>query len=324
MNTIRFGIAGPGNIARRFAQAVKNVPGAEPAAVASRDPARAKAFSAEYGIPHIFESYEAMAESDLVDVVYIATPHSHHAPCAQLFLRSGKHVLCEKPICVNASQARELHALAQEHGVFLMEAMWTRFLPALLEAQDLVRRGEIGQVLGVQADFCYSCEPRFAPRLYLPELAGGALLDVGIYGLHLAAMFLGSEPKAITALAQTREGVDLHTGVLLQYADGALANISSAIHLTKPETAYIYGTRGQITLPHFYGAQELHICNENGERTIQKPWAGNGFEEEIVEVCRCIRAGNIQSDILPPRESITILEQMDRIRAQIGIRYPFE
>lgn len=324
MKTIRWGVAGPGNIARRFAQAAKNVEGAQLVAVASRDPGRGKAFAETFGIPHIFNSYEAMAASDAVDAVYIATPHPFHAPCAELFLKAGKHVLCEKPMCVNAEQAERLKACAGENGVFLMEAMWTRFLPAILEAKRIVDRGDIGEVMGIEADFCYRTEWGTIPRLFLPELAGGGLLDVGVYCLHFASIFLGSAPESVTAVAHTQEGVDLHTNMVLNYPNGAIANLTSAIGVTKPETGYIYGTKGYICLPCFYGAQELQVHTGDGVTAIRREYLGNGFEEEIIEVCRCIRVGKLQSDTMPVDETVAILRQMDTVRQQIGIRYPFE
>ena len=324
MKKIRWGIVGPGNIAARFAQAVKNVNCAELVAVASREPERAAAFAETFDIPHVFCGYENMADSDLVDAIYIATPHPFHMPCAQLFLNAGKHVLCEKPMCVNARQAQELKECAEKNGVFLMEAMWTRFLPAILEAKAIVDRGEIGEVMGIEADFCYRTEWGTVPRLFLPELAGGGLLDVGTYCLHFAAIFLGSTPETILALGHTEKGVDVHTNILLKYQNGAIANLTSSIGVTKPETAYIYGTKGHICLPHFYGATDLLVHTDMGDSKITKDWLGNGFEEEIIEVCRCIQAGKLQSDTMSLDESITILKQMDEVRAQIGIRYPFE
>lgn len=324
MEKIRWGIAGPGNIARRFAQAVKNVEGAELTAVASRESARAEAFAAEYGIPHVFRGYEAMAASDTVDAVYIATPHPFHAPCAELFLNAGKHVLCEKPMCVNARQASALQECAEKNGVFLMEAMWTRFLPAMLEAKRIVDNGEIGEVRGISADFCYRTPADAVPRLYLPSLGGGSLLDVGVYALHFADIFLGSEPETVLALGHTDQGVDIHTHILLKYRNGAMASLSSAIGVTKPETGYIYGTKGWIELPCFYGPQEFLVHTNEGERNVQLPWLGNGFEEEIIEVCRCIRSGRLRSEAMPPEKSIAILKQMDAVRSQIGIEYPCE
>ena len=324
MEKIRWGIVGPGNIAVRFANAIKHVASAELVAVASRDKERAEAFAEIHQIPHVFTGYEALAASDAVDAVYIATPHPFHKPCAELFLKAGKHVLCEKPLCVNAGEARQLAEFARENGVFLMEAMWTRFLPAILEAQKIVAEGQIGEVRAIEADFCYRVEPNAVPRLSLPSLAGGSLLDVGVYGLHFVAMFLGTNPDRMIALSHTDHGVDIHTNILMQYPSGAIANITSAIGVEKPETGFIYGTHGRIEFPCFYGPQELILHTHQGERRIAKPYLGNGFEEEIIEVCRCIQIGKSQSDVLPWEESIAILRQMDDVRAQIGIRYPFE
>lgn len=324
MKKIRWGIVGPGAIANRFAKAVQNVAQAELVAVASREESRAEAFAQKHGIPHVFCGYESLAASGLVDAVYIATPHPFHKPCAELFLNAGKHVLCEKPVCVNAAEAQALKDCAEKNGVFLMEAMWTRFLPAILEAQQIVKRGDIGEVLGIEADFCYTSTAKGAPRLYLPELAGGSLLDVGVYCLHFAALFLGNEPEALVALADTDGVVDLHTHALLKYKNGAVANLTSAINVKKPETAYIYGTKGQIYLPCFYGAQELFVTVGKETTHIVKDYIGNGFEEEIIEACECIANGKLQSDIMPMDDSIIMMRQMDAIRQQIGIRYPFE
>ena len=324
MDKIRWGIVGPGTIANKFAQAIKNVEGAELAAVASRREETGREFARKYDIPKVFVGYEEMAGSDAVDAVYIATPHPFHKPCAELFLKAKKHVLCEKPICINAAQAVRLSECAKENGVFLMEAMWTRFLPAIKEACAIVQRGEIGEVLGVNADFCYASTPQEEAKLFQNEMAGGSLLDVGVYGLHFAAMFLGNKPKSICAAAQVEEGVDCHTNVLMKYESGAMACISSAINLYKPESAYIYGTKGYLYLPQFYGATDIFLNIGGQEQHIVKPGMGDGFEEEICEACTCIRAGRTESDILPLSESIEILKQMDEIRKQIGVKYPFE
>lgn len=324
MDTVRWGIAGPGFIANKFAKAVQNVPGAELAAVASTSQARGAAFAGTYGIPHVFSSYEQLAASDLVDAVYVATPHAFHRSCAELFLRGKKHVLCEKPVCVNAAQAEGLLAVAEEMGVFLMEAMWTRFLPAVREACRLAAEGAIGTVLGVRADFCYASTPQEEAKLFDPKLAGGALLDVGIYGLTFADMVLG-EPKSFTATAHLLPQVDGHTEITLEYDSGAIASVSSAIEVQKPEDGYIYGSGGYIRLPCFYGAKELYVYAAGAApQHIRKPSIGDGFEEEILEVCTCIREGKTQSGVHPMTQSIKILKQMDAIRAQIGLRYPLE
>lgn len=323
-NTIRWGIVGPGNIANKFAKAIKNVRGAELTAIASRFVEKGQAFAEKYGVSHVFDGYEEMANSDLVDAVYIATPHPFHKPCAELFLNAQKHVLCEKPICVNAKQAMELAECAKQNGVFLMEAMWTRFLPAIAEAKRIVESGEIGRLRGVHADFCYSCTPAQEPKIFENSMAGGSLLDVGIYGLNFAAIFLGNDPESIVSTADVQDGVDCQTNILLKYRDGVIASVSSAINVTKPETGYIYGTRGYLELPCFYGAKELIVHVGAEERHVAKPSIGDGFEEEIYEACSCIRAGKTQSDSMPMSESILILEQMDTIRKQIGLEYPFD
>lgn len=324
MEKIHWGIVGPGNIANKFAKAIKNVEGAELTAVASRSEEKGRKFAELYEIANVFVGYEEMANSALVDAVYIATPHPFHQPNARLFLNAKKHVLCEKPVCVNGAQATKLLECANQNGVFFMEAMWTRFLPAIQEAFKIANSGEIGEIRGVKADFCYSATPMEEPKLFCSDMAGGSLLDVGIYGLNFAAIFLGDNPESITSFSDVVDGVDLQTNVLIKYPNGAIASVSSAINVTKPETGYIYGTKGSIALPHFYGAQELIVYSGNEERHIVKPSIGDGFEEEIIEACSCIRAGKIQSDRMPMSESIRILEQMDCIRKQINLSYPFD
>ncbi|MBE7052063.1 MAG: Gfo/Idh/MocA family oxidoreductase [Ruminococcaceae bacterium] len=319
--TINWGIVGPGNIANKFAKALKNVDGAELVAVASRSEKSGSEFAKKYNIPQVFVGYEELAKAEGIDAVYIATPHPFHKPCAEIFLNAKKHVLCEKPVCINAKQAVELYECAKENGVFLMEAMWTRFLPAINEAKKIVQSGEIGEIRGIQADFCYFCTPDEDPKLFSNDTAGGSLLDVGIYGLNFAAIFLGSSPETITSVADINSGVDCQTNVLMKYKSGAIASVSSAINTQKPENGYIFGTNGYITLPRFYGVQEIIVNSGDGERVISKPSIGDGFEEEIYEACDCIRCGKTQSDVMPMEESIIILEQMDYIREQINLKY---
>ncbi len=321
---IKWGIVGAGNIANKFAEAIKNVEGAELTSVASKSEGKGKDFADKYFIKNVFTSYEEMANSDLVDAVYIATPHPFHKPCAEIFLNAKKHVLCEKPVCVNANDARELEECANKNGVFLMEAMWTRFLPAIKKALEIANSGEIGEIRGLKADFCYLSSPKEDAKLFINDLAGGSLLDVGVYGLNFASIFLDGSPESIISVSDVVNGVDYHTSVLLKYPNGVIASVSSAITVKKPETAYIYGTKGYIALPHFYGANEIIVTTDAGERVIAKPSIGDGFEEEIIEACSCIRAGKIESGIMPMNESIRILEQMDIIRKQINLHYPFD
>ena len=321
---IRWGIMGAGNIAHRFANAIQNVNGAELVAVSSRTKENGEKFAQKHHIEHVIVDYEELAKSSLVDAVYIATPHRQHFACAKMFLNAKKHVLCEKPICVNAKETIELYECAKENGVFLMEAMWTRVLPAIKEAQTMINRGDIGDIRNLEADFCYNFPYDKESRVYRPDLAGGGLLDVGVYCLHFASVFLGETPQKITAVGEVVDGIDCQMNALLQYKNRAIASVSSAVTVEKPATAYIYGTDGYLEIPNFFGATEL-ILHKNGEVThIEKPYLGNGFEEEIIEVCDCIRLGKQQSDVMPVIKSIQIMEQMDEIRRQIGLQYPFE
>ena len=324
MEKIRWGIVGPGEIANKFAKAIANVSSAALVAVASRSELRGRAFAEKYNIEKVFGSYEEMACSEEVDAVYIATPHPFHKPCAELFLNAGKHVLCEKPLCVNAKEAEALSVCAKKNNVFLMEAMWTRFIPAIIRARELVRSGVIGEVRGIEAAFCYSSSIEEEAKLFLNEMAGGSLLDVGVYGLHFASLFLGNSPASVSAEACVEDGCDCITNVLLRYSSGAIASVSSATKLEKPADAYIYGTKGHIYMPKFYGAQELFVRVGDDETHIEAPRMGDGFEEEIAEACRCIAGGKSESEILPHTESIAILSLMDSIREKIGVRYPFD
>ena len=321
---IRWGIVGPGTIANKFAIAVKNLDCAELVAVASRSIEKGRKFAELYGIPNVFCGYEEMAKSDAIDAVYIATPHPFHKPCAEIFLNAGKHVLSEKPLCINKAQALALKECAKKNGVFLMEAMWTRFLPAIKEMLSVAESGEIGEVLGIRADFCYSCPPEEDAKIYDPDLAGGALLDVGVYALHFTSLLFGNEPEEIKVVAAVENGVDTRTNFILKYKGGRIANLSSAINLYKPEEAYVYGTSGYIYIPKFYGAQEFSVNTDGKIRNVSSPSIGEGFEEEIIEVCECINACKTESDVMPLDKSIAILGLMDKIREDIGVVYPFD
>jgi predicted dehydrogenase len=247
MNKIRWGIAGSGNIANKFAKAIKNVEDAELVAVASRSEETARDFAKKHNIPNVFCGYDALAEFADVDAIYVATIHPFHKSCAEVFLNAKKHVLCEKPLCVNSADAKQLAECAKANGVFLMEAMWTRFLPAIRETMAIIERGEIGKVMAIEADFCYRETPESCAILFDNKIAGGSLLDVGIYPLHLAAFLFGTEPEEIKAASFNENGVDIHTQMILKYKNGIVANLSSAIGVQKPETAFIYGTRVQIS-----------------------------------------------------------------------------
>lgn len=324
MEKLRFGIVGTGNIAHRFASAIGNTQGAVLAAVASRTEAGAAAFGDEFHIPKRFSSYEAMARSDAIDAAYIAVPHSGHMACSMLMMEHGKHVLCEKPMAVNRAEAARMFACARENKVLLMEAMWARLVPGTLKMLELVQAGVLGEIRGVEGKFCYTMdEDEMDHHVLKNEYGGGALLDVGCYGLHFASWYLGEEIAHISAAADLYHETDCHTCVLLKYKNGALAELSSATLLRKPNEGYVYGTKGYARLPRFYAPQEIYL--ELQGRPSEKlcvPYAGNGFEEQIEHFCACVREELPESPLLPQRQTLDMLALSDRIREKIGVRYP--
>ena len=323
MEKLRFGIVGTGTIAHRFARAVGNTKGAVLAAVASRTKAKADAFGDEFGVPCRFGSYEEMAQSDLIDAAYVAVPHSLHPACSILMTEHGKHVLCEKPMAVNRKEAERMFASAEQNGVLLTEAMWARLVPGTLKMLELVNEGVLGEILGVEGKFCYAMDADEMDHHVLKnEYGGGALLDVGCYGLHFASWYLGGKIAHISAEANTYAKTDCHTSVLLKYESGAIAELSCATLLRKPNEGFVYGTKGYARLPRFYAPEEIVLELESGRKTLSVPYAGNGFEEQIGHFCDCVRQGLTESPLIPHRQTLDMLALSDRIRSMIGISYP--
>ena len=330
--TVRWGIVGPGAIARVFATAIDGLDGHEIVAVGSRDPQRAAAFNAERGYGDAAAgTYRDLVRSESVDAVYVASPHSGHLEHAALALRHGKAVLCEKPLCVNASEARRLCAIAREHGRPLLEAMWTRFLPATLRASDWVVKGTIGEPSRVVAAFGFHA--RFDPesRLYDPELAGGSLLDIGCYTLSLASLVFGERvtggniPQIEVRADLAPSGVDEHCKVVLRFGDGAEAYLESSISKALSATGVIQGDRGRIVIPDFWRAQTLKLeCETQEVATLECPFLCNGYEYQALELARMLRDGDVESPLLPHAESIGLLELMDELRRRMDVKYPFE
>ncbi len=324
MNKIRFGIVGTGNIAHRFADAIQNVQEAELTAVASRTKENAKKFGNEYNIPERFYSYEEMAKSDKIDVAYIAVPHSGHAECSILMMNNGKNVICEKPLAVNTKEVEEMIASAKGNNVFLMEAMWARLVPGTIKLIELIENGVIGQVKGVEGKFCYTMdEDEMDHHVLKNKNGGGSLLDVGVYGLNFASWYLGKDVEDICTQAEIWNGTDTHTCTLLKYKSGAIADISSATLLRKPNEGYIYGTKGFIHINRFYAPQEIEINLLDGTKeVIEENFHGNGFEEQIIHTCECVKNGLKESPINTFEQTLFITKQMDEIREKIGLKYP--
>jgi predicted dehydrogenase len=322
-DAVRWGILGTGKIARAFAEALKEVPDAVLAGVASRSREKADAFAGEFKAAAAYGSYEELAAASDIDLVYVATPHPQHAANALLALRAGKGVLCEKPFTMNLREAEQVVTLARTRRLFLMEAMWTRFLPSLAEVKRIIASGVIGEVSQVVADFGFTAN--FGPehRVYNPELGGGALLDLGIYPLSIAVSLLGPvlEVRAQAQLGAT--GVDVQTGFTMKHEGGGMSVCSCSFLARTPGELTVSGARGHIRMnTMFHRARSVTVALDDGStRTIDTPFLGNGYVHEVIEAQRCWRDGLIESPGMTHAETLALMGVMDDIRRQIGLTY---
>ncbi len=322
----RWGILSTGRIAGVFATGLHSLDDAELVAVGSRSQVAADKFADRFDIPRRHASYEALAEDPEVDGIYIATPHSLHKENTLLCLAAGKPVICEKPFAINAAQAAEMITLAREKKIFLMEAMWTRFLPPFVKLRELLADKVIGDVRMLQADFGFRTNVNPQGRLFNPELGGGALLDVGIYPVSLASMLFG-RPSRITSMANVSElGVDEQAAIILGYAGGQMALLATAIRTSTLQETFILGTEGQIEIHRQWWTGSKMTVRVQGQepKVIDMPIVGNGYNYEAAELQACVRAGKLESDILPLDESLSMMKTLDEIRGQWGLRYPME
>ena len=327
MRTYNWAILGLGNIAHKFAQDLARVPGARLHAVASRSLAKAQTFAAHFAVPHAVGRYEDLLAVPGLDVVYIATPHSEHCAHALLCLRAGVPVLCEKAFAQNADQARDMIRAAREGRVFLMEAFWTRFFPAIAHALALVEAGHIGEVKHLVADFGFAMPYQPEGRLFNPALAGGSLLDIGVYPLFIAQLFLGV-PRAVAAVAVSAPtGVDLNCAVSLAYPGGATASLFSTIAAGTDNRCVLYGTRGQLQLLGRFHAPtgvRVQLHGVEAPQVVSCPAPGLGYHYEAAHVQECLALGRLESPLLPLGFSLQLMQQLDAVRRQIGLRYPGE
>jgi len=328
---IRWGILGTGKIAKAFATALQDTPGAHLAAVASRSVDSATKFGAEYGevadVTRCHGSYQALVDDPDVDVVYIATPHPMHHENALMCLNAGKGVLVEKSFTMNRRQAEDIIDLARAKNLFVMEAMWTRFMPAVIEAKRIVDSGEIGTPANITADFGFTSDAGPEHRLFNPELGGGALLDLGIYPLSIASFFLGGVTSVKAQAQMTDTGVDMQTAFTLMHDGGGLSSCVCSLRSRTPTELTISGTRGFVRLAdRFHNTEAFSVTVVDGasrtERTVNVPRSGNGYSHEAQEVGRCLRAGLIESPVMPHAETLNLMGTLDAIRDQIGLRYP--
>jgi predicted dehydrogenase len=314
---VRWGILGTGNIARHFTEDLLLLDDHVVGAVGSRTETSANSFAREFGIERAHGSYADLAADNQVDVIYVATPHSGHFPAARLCLLAGRPVLVEKPFTTTAGEAEELVRLAAERRLFAMEAMWTRFNPLIRQVSDLVSGGSLGQVTCVQADF--SIAPDYDPRhrLWNPELAGGALFDLGVYPIAFGSMLLG-EPDLVHALTtRAPTGVDANTAVIARYPGGAVGVYHCGLWADSPTIATITGSTGYITVdPLFYRPRSFTLHPAAGTaQTYHLDLTGHGYTYQAAEVARCLRAGLTESPLMPLAETVSVMRTLDTARA---------
>jgi predicted dehydrogenase len=322
---IRWGILGPGRIAHKFAQSVKCSEAAEIAAVGSRSIERALEFAKEYGISRAYGSYADLAADPDIDIIYVATSHPAHFECALLCLKAGKAVLCEKPFTLNAPETKILIQAARASKIFLMEAMWMRYLPAIVKVRELLAQGAIGEIRMVKADFGNRIPWDPAGRLLNPELGGGALLDVGIYPVSFASMVLGASPTKITGVAYLGEtGVDEQFSAVLGYEAGNIAALSGAVRTSLSNEARIIGIDGYIRVPDFWRASALELHKTGQMEKFEIPFRSTGYIHEAEEAMYCLREGLTESNVMPLDESLKIMKILDTLRKQWGLKYPQE
>jgi predicted dehydrogenase len=338
VTTFAWALIGPGKIARRFAGAVAQMPGAGLRVVLGRDATRAADFAAncvniDGSRPVVARSCDELLADPLIDGIYIATPHAQHGEWVRQCLEAGKPVLCEKPLVPNLAQGQALVDLARERHVFLMEAVWTRFLPIYDVVAEWLRDQAIGELRAIQSSFCFPAPFEPAGRLYNPALAGGALLDIGIYNLSVTRWVLqtalGACPDPLSihatgALAPT--GVDQRVTATLQFPGGRDSQFICGLDGAAENALAIFGERGVIKLPTQFWQATAARLQQTGEpeQDIQAPFRVNGFEYEIEEAQRCIRAGLVESPRMTHADTLATLGWMDEIRRQVGVRYPFE
>ncbi len=322
---MKVGILGAGRIAVILAETMNKMPEVECYGVASRDLEKAKSFAKEHGFQHAFGSYEGMLADKEVELVYIATPHSHHYRHMKMCLKAGKHVLCEKSFTVNEKQAEEIFRIAEEKKLLVTEAIWTRYMPSRKIINDLLDEKVVGDVMKMTANLNYPLLDK--ERIVKPELAGGALLDVGIYTLNFAYMHFGDKVREIKSAAQmTSAGIDGENGMILLYEDGRMAVLNSGIHGKSDSEGVFYGSTGCMVVENINNPESIKIydTDRNLIREIKVPEQISGYEYEITETISCIKEGKTECPSMPHAETLKMMRVMDGLRADWKMKYPDE
>ena len=322
---MKFGILAPGRMANAMALAVSSIPDIERYAVASRDLGRAENFAKKWGFEKAYGSYEEMVKDPEVEFVYVASPHSHHYEHAKLCLEHGKHVLVEKAFTVNAKQAEELVALSKKNNVLLAEAMWTRYMPNRQMISDVINGGVIGKVTSLTANLGYVIS--HVERMREPSLAGGALLDIGVYPINFALMAFGDDIKSIDATAvMTEKGVDLMNSIILTYEDGRMAVLHSSMAAVTDRQGVINGDNGFIEVQNINNCEEIRVYNLDRKMVARYEVSEqvNGYEYEVVACIKAIREGKIECEEMPHEETLRVMHILDSIREKWNMKYPCE
>lgn len=313
--SLRWGIISTGGIAHTFVKDLRHAADGVAVAVGSRTLEAANAFADEFEIPHRYGSYEELVCDPDVEAVYVGTPHPMHRDGAMLALEHGKHVLVEKAFTMNPSQAREVVAFAREKKLFLMEAMWTRFLPDVIAIREMIAQGALGEIVSVEADHGQWFKPDPSFRLFSPELGGGALLDLGIYPVSFASMILGTPQRILAMVDPAFTGVDAQTSMLFGYESGAHAILTCTSRARSATRAFITGEEARIEIDgDFYGPASFNLVGrEGGVERFEFPRVGRGLHYEASEVARCVEAGLTESPLMPLDESIALMETMETV-----------
>ncbi len=322
---VNIGIMGAGNIASVMAETIKRMKGVRLYAVASREKIRAEVFAGKHGCKKAYGSYEELAKDSKIDLIYVATPHSEHFENAKLCLINGKPVLCEKAFTANAYQAEELFRIAQENGVFITEGMWTRYMPMLTTIREVVGSGVIGEPKTLTANLGYVIDK--VERLQNPALAGGALLDVGVYTLNFALMIFGNNiDKIHSCCTYTDTGVDQQNTITIQYMDGKCAVLNSSMVSLSDRKRIIYGTKGFAIAENINNLASIAVYDTSYKKLAEykRPKQISGYEYEVEACIRAIRDHQMECVEMPHSETIRVMKMMDNLRKEWGIVYPFE
>lgn len=321
----RIGIIGAGWIAEKMAQALAPIKDIEVYAIASRSIQKAESFAKEYNIPKAYGSYAKMVTDPQVDLVYIATPHSHHFEHSMLALESGKPVLVEKAFTANASQAEKLIQTAKDKGLFITEAIWTRYMPLSHKVKEIMDSGIIGKPRIITATLCYMMENK--ERIVRADLCGGALLDLGVYALNFARMYFGTDiVRTVSNCHLGPTGMDMHESISLSFADGKMANLQSGALCLNDRQGIISGTEGYIRIDNINCPESIEVWRnyELVQKFEKSADMVNGYEYQVIECKRCIEKGLTESPMMPHEETVSIMKQMDSLRKEWGVRYPFD